>query len=772
MVSGKDRVALIVALALACAPLAAQQRRPIVGKVSEIGAEGVVVDVGRNDGVREGTEFEVWRPQRVVYLPLSGRKGKQILVEKKVIARLVTRRALADTSVCSILSGKADELKAEMARSELTVVEVEPVLKRAANVRPYIDTLTASPQRMVPSQQARIVCKVVDADDDRHVYRWSTNGGSLRPEVSLDGRCVWTAPSAPGRYTVTVEVWDPKGGVARSSVALQVLKPSREPVGYRIDAVFGYTRPAFLQASAVAFDESGNTLLVDGRQRKVVFFDRDGVPLRVSLPYAEKHRFVDILVSGGRYYLVDAAYNSVWVYDSRDAIFKANPVLKIGVRGTGNGAFAAPPRPAVAPDGRLFMLDPLQGYIQIYAADGTFLYGIGHRGADETGFRQPVALGFDRTGLLYVLDRARKRIFVLKGHTVTGSVPLQKKLVDPVDMAVDPSSGNLIVLDRGASCVRVISPSGRTLVTFGRKGGLAALSEPSSLAYHPGGFVYVICDKGKVIRRYRVDGSFMGVKGLVKLWPLSDMAVAPDGGFYVAFGEQKIARLSDDGWVVSVFGGYGTKEGRFVQPAAMACDGEGNLYVADAGTLKISKFNRFGEFMGRFGSASSERQRRVDSIVDLYVRKGSVFLLQDRGTYFVQVFGKDGRMNAWYPSSEGRIDDPVQLAVDDAGNTYVYNYDAEIYRFDSGGLRVGGRIRLRSSLADMLVDQHGSIVALDAYEPKIVRINPASGVRRKFRLPSRFFTAPCRIGLDSAGRLFILDTETGLVVRLVPTYGG
>ncbi|RKY14244.1 MAG: hypothetical protein DRP63_08715, partial [Planctomycetota bacterium] len=190
-------------------------------------------------------------------------------------------------------------------------------------------------------------------------------------------------------------------------------------------------------------------------------------------------------------------------------------------------------------------------------------------------------------------------------------------------------------------------------------------------------------------------------------------------------------------------------------------------YVADASTLQITKFNSAGDFQKRFGSRGRSRTERIDSIIDLYARGNRLYLLQDRETYCVLVFDKNGELVARYPSREGRIEYAAQVAVDSRGNTYIFSESPDLVRYDASGLRVGSVTRVNFYLADMLIDNCDQIVALDEDETRLILIDPSGGVR-ELPLPKRFFSQPTAVGLDKYARLYILDEDTGNIVRLVP----
>jgi len=770
------RPALIVVLCGAAVCLFAQKR--FATKVVSVDKDGVWLEAGSTSGVAEGDEFEVYANRKVVYLPFAG-KQEEVVVEKGVVARLAVRKVLENRLLCEVVEGKATNVKPGM-----TAVRVPPKQRVARNIAPYVDKLTASRQKAFPAQRLTIRCRITDADDTEHVFIWQASGGCFFPPRTTVPETLWLAPASAGEYSITVRVRDPKGAEAAATITVEVKKPQTPPAAYRIDAVFGTVKPPFLSAADVDFDHKGRLVLLDPQQRKLVIFDSDGVALRTTLPYSEKTTISGIRIAGGRYFLSDAKNCCVLVYDDETDIFKAKPTLILGRRGTGNGYFSAPPVVDVSPSGRIYCLDPKQGFIQVFNADGSFVHSIGRRGHEPDAFKAPVSLCFDRRGTLYVLDKERKEIIIFKNDIFVGPLFIAEPFVLPVWLYYDAVGDRIVVLDAGMSALRVFNSDGKEIKRIEGE-GLGVLTNACRFAIGPDGSVVVVCAEpivwvanapksvlagrgGGILRRYGLaGGEFRGILGAFDLWPLKNIAVQPNGSFFVLYGENRIAHLSADGWVLRVFGGKGESEGRFIDPVAMDCDADGNLYVADASTLLITKFNSAGDFQKRFGSNRRSYSERIDSIADLYVRGRRLYLLQDRETYCVFVFDDNGELVARYPSREGRIEYAAQVTVDSRGNTYIFSESPDLVRYDVSGLRAGSVTLVNFYVADMLVDNCDQIVALDEDEPGLIIIDPSSGVR-KLALPQHLFSQPIAVGLDKYARLYILDEDTGNIVRLVP----
>ena len=57
-----------------------------------------------------------------------------------------------------------------------------------------------------------------------------------------------------------------------------------------------------------------------------------------------------------------------------------------------------------------------------------------------------------------------------------------------------------------------------------------------------------------------------------------------------------------EGRLLRKWGNDGDEDGQFSQPVGIAVDGEGNVYVVDAGNHRIQVFDQEGQFLRKWGS--------------------------------------------------------------------------------------------------------------------------------------------------------------------------
>jgi hypothetical protein len=89
----------------------------------------------------------------------------------------------------------------------------------SANHPPLISKLTSSAGWVNPSGSCEVQCVASDPDGDELSYTWSASG-----DIAGEGAAVtWTAPAAPGFYTITVIVTDGRGGEATAPLTINVV---------------------------------------------------------------------------------------------------------------------------------------------------------------------------------------------------------------------------------------------------------------------------------------------------------------------------------------------------------------------------------------------------------------------------------------------------------------------------------------------------------------------------------------------------------------------
>ncbi|HOX58468.1 MAG TPA: choice-of-anchor Q domain-containing protein [Candidatus Paceibacterota bacterium] len=307
------------------------------------------------------------------------------------------------------------------------------------------------------------------------------------------------------------------------------------------------------------------------------------------------------------------------------------------------------------------------------------------------------------------------------------------------------SAGNLYVTDSGNSTIRKITPAGVVSTIAGLAGMLggsadgigsnARFSGPSSIAADSAGNLFVADTGNSTIRKVTPTGVVSTVAGLAgdagtndgiggnaRFYNPRGITVDSTGNLFVAdCNNHTIRKITPVGtnWVVSTLAGQAGQEGSndgtnsnagFHSPHGITVDGAGNLYVADMNNGTIRKVTPAG----------------TNWVVSTIA--GQVYSCS----------GADGT------NTDARFCNPEGITADSAGNLYVADSRNDTIR----KITPEGTNWVVSTLAG-LAQTEGS----------------ANGTGSDAR-----FDSPSALTVDSAGNLFVADTENH-TIRTVTSAG-
>lgn len=250
----------------------------------------------------------------------------------------------------------------------------------------------------------------------------------------------------------------------------------------------------------------------------------------------------------------------------------------------------------------------------------------------QAKFNDPAGLAYDAAGNLYVAD---SRNHCIRKVSTTGSVSLLAgtpgtpgfangngaiaKFDTPFGISVS-ADGTVIVSDAGNHVLRVINTNGLVSTLAGQPGvygstnGLvseALFHTPLGIAHDHFGNL-IIADSGNhALRRLTTNNVVETIAGTAEIWGYADgpalqakfngpidVAPTPDGRIYVSDGFNHVIRcVQTNGLVTTVAGQAGSASwadgsasgARFWNPAGLALDATGELYVADSLNHAIRK---------------------------------------------------------------------------------------------------------------------------------------------------------------------------------------
>ncbi|MBN1570974.1 MAG: hypothetical protein JXA73_24260 [Acidobacteria bacterium] len=391
------------------------------------------------------------------------------------------------------------------------------------------------------------------------------------------------------------------------------------------------------------------------------------------------------------------------------------------------------------------------GLISTIAGDGTPGYGGDDGPATSAQLHMPREVAVDTEGNLFIADLYNARIRKVTpdglittvagngthGYCGDGGPATSAQLYNPLGVAVD-MAGNLFIVDNGNERIRKVTPDGLISTVAGDgiqgysgDGGPATSAQFYGLfgiAADAAGNLFVTDTYNARIRKITPGGLISTVAGdgtpgnsgdggpatSAQLWWPYGIAVDAAGNLFIAdTGNCLIRKVTPDGFISTVAGnglrGFGGDDGPaasawFNYPYGIAVDTVGNLFIADRYNARIRKVTP----------------------------RGFISTVAGIGT---QGYSGDGG-----PATLAQLSYPSGVAVDKAGNLYIAD-------------QMNGRIR-KVTPGGLI-----STVAGNGTQGYSGDGGPATSAQ---------FYIPYGVAVDTAGNLFISDSENDRIRKVTP----
>jgi trimeric autotransporter adhesin len=492
-----------------------------------------------------------------------------------------------------------------------------------------------------------------------------------------------------------------------------------------------------------------------------------------------------------------------------------------GFSGDGGAATSAqlnrPSGVAVDGAGNLYIADAINDDVRKVSPAGTIttipgdgMLGFSGDGGPATNAQlsSPQGVAVDGAGNVYIADLGNDRIRKVSpagiistvagngvlGYSGDGGPAIAAQLWSPEGVAVDGAS-SLYIADFGSNRVREVSPAGIITTVAGNgtysysgDGGPATsaqLYSPGGVAVDGAGNLYIADTSNNRIRRVSPAGIITTVAGngttgfsgdggpatSAQLNEPAGLAVDGAGNLYIADTDNfRIRKVSTAGIITTIAGngkpGYTGDGGPAAStglsyPAGVALDGAGNLYIADTG---------------------NERTRKVSP-------EGIISTVAGNG-----VFGYSGDGG---PATNAQLYWPEGVAVDGGGSLYIADSrNSRVRKVSPEGIIstvVGGGDRglgdggpatvAQLGLPwDVVLDDAGNLYIADAGDDRIRRVSPAGiittiagngtpGYSGDGGLAtSAQLNGPMGVAVDGVARILIADSGNNAIRLVMPRW--
>jgi trimeric autotransporter adhesin len=528
---------------------------------------------------------------------------------------------------------------------------------------------------------------------------------------------------------------------------------------------------------------------------------------------------------------------------------------------------------AVTSSGTVYIADPTNSVVEEVTPSGQLSVIAGRPGvraaptagpATGSDLDQPEGVAADDSGDLYIADTGNDVIekvtpsgtlSIIAGvagqaGTPTAGAATSSKLDEPQGIAID-SSGDVFIADTENDLVEKVTSGGTLSILAGKVGQFGAptpgpassskLNLPGGVAVDGSGNLY-IADTDNGLVEEVTSGTLSILAGKVgqfgaptpgpasssDLWGPSGVAIDGSGDLYIADYQNSVVEKVAGG-TLSILAGESSHAGLptpgpasssdLGNPMALALDGSGALYIADATNNLVEKVSSGGTLSviagdGPLGGAPTPgpaASSALGSPVDVATDAGGDLYIADTGNNVIEKITPSGTLSIVAgdgqagpptpgPATSSGLSDPSAIAVDNQGNLYIADpLDYVVEKVTPGGTLsiIAGQVgqiappmpgpATSSDLAPfgLAVDGSGDVYIADDIATStttaayVLEVTPSGtlsivagtgliGSPTAGPATSSEFDFPAGLAVDGAGNLYISDVYANVVAKVTP----
>lgn len=226
--------------------------------------------------------------------------------------------------------------------------------------------------------------------------------------------------------------------------------------------------------------------------------------------------------------------------------------------------------------------------------------------------------------------------------------------------------------------------------------------------------------------------------------------------------------------VGGTWGGPGSGEGRFLSPAGVAIDRQGNVYIADGGNQRIQIFDPGGRYKDKWGERGILEGQFL-YIDDIAIDdKNHLIYVLDSFIHRVQKFSLDGAYQGQWGvpgDGDGEFKDPKGISVDQMDFVYVADSGHNrIQKFDCKGTFKGILGIGLDTPGDIAFDKANNAYVCDSNNNRIQKLDPNgshSGSWGEDGNGKDDMTNPYSIAVDDNDFVYVCDRGKGRIQKFV-----